>query len=47
MGRIAIGVFLLLFGIVGLIATKMPDWIVPAVALLAGIAVLGEGLKKP
>lgn len=46
MSKIAIGLFLLVFGVVGLINTKLPEWLVPASALLACVFVLGEGKLK-
>jgi hypothetical protein len=46
MSKFAIGLFLILYGIVGLIATKLPEWLVPAAALLAGAACWFESFKK-
>lgn len=36
----SIGCFLLLFGVLGLVATKVPEWIVPLAAVGAGVVVL-------
>jgi hypothetical protein len=42
-GNIAVGLWLLLFGILGLVSTEIPKWIVPLCACAAGAVVLVGG----
>lgn len=39
-GNIAVGLWLLLFGILGLVSSKIPEWVLPLTALAAGAVVL-------
>lgn len=43
-----IGVWLVLFGTLSLVQTKVPDWIVPVSAVVVGLLVIAGGgwLKK-
>lgn len=41
--NIAVGLWLILFGILGLVATEIPKWILPFTALAAGAVVLVGG----
>lgn len=43
MTNIALGVFLILFGVMALVSTKVPDWIVPVAAVITGLLVLAGG----
>lgn len=48
MANTFIGVWLILFGIMALVPTKVPDWIVPVVAIGVGLVVLaGSFNRKP
>lgn len=46
MANIALGIWLLLFGILGLVSTEIPKWIIPLGALVTGLIVLGAGWFK-
>jgi hypothetical protein len=43
MGNTLLGVWLILFGAMALVATKVPDWIVPVAAICVGLVVLSGG----
>ena len=38
-----IGIWLILFGVMALVSTKVPDWIVPVAAVIVGLIVLAGG----
>lgn len=40
---VAIAIWLLLFGILGLVSTEIPKWIIPLAALIIGCVVLALG----
>lgn len=46
MSNIAIAAFLILFCILGLVSTKVPDWIVPLSAGFAALVVLAGSWKR-
>jgi hypothetical protein len=46
MSKYALALFLLIFGITGLIVTKIPEWITPLAALLAAVTLIIEGVRK-
>jgi hypothetical protein len=46
MATFAIAIFLLLFGILGLVSTKVPDWVVPLSACIAGLVVAFGAWRK-
>lgn len=43
MSSIAVALFLILFGIMHLISTSIPGWVLGFVALVAGLVVLAGG----
>lgn len=43
MANIALAIFLILFGIMALVSTSIPHWVLGLVALIAGIVVLFGG----
>lgn len=50
MGHVLVGIWLILFGVMALVSTKVPDWIVPVAAVIVGLIVLAGGgwwTKKP
>ncbi len=40
MTKYATSLFLICFGVMGLITLKVPDYVLPVIALVAGVAVL-------
>lgn len=46
MSKFATATFLVLYGILGLVETKLPNSVLPLVALVAGATVLMEPVKK-
>lgn len=44
-----VGIWLILFGVMGLFASKVPDWIVPVSACIVGLIVIAGGgyWKRP
>ncbi len=46
MGIIMVGVWLVIFGLMGLVSTKLPEWVIPASALITGLVVLASGFWK-
>ena len=49
MNNTLIGVWLILFGVMALVSTKVPDWIVPVAACIVGLIIIAGGswFKKP
>lgn len=49
MANLAVAIFLILFGVLGLVSTEIPKWIVPLSAVIAGLVVLvgGGWWRKP
>lgn len=47
MTNIAIGLFLLLFGVTMLVSTEIPKWVVGLAACIAGLLVLIGSWKRP
>lgn len=43
MGNALVGIWLIVFGAMALLSTKVPDWIVPALAIIVGLIVLAGG----
>lgn len=43
MGNIALGIWLLLFCVLGLVSTEIPKWILPLAAGIVGLIVLAVG----
>lgn len=42
-----VGIWLVLFGVLALVSTKVPDWIVPVAACIIGLIVIaGGGWRK-
>lgn len=46
MGNIAVGVFLLLFGVTMLVSTEIPKWVVGLSACIAGLVALAGYWRK-
>lgn len=46
MANFAVGIFLVLFGVLGLVSTKIPDWIIPLSAGVAGLVVLAGSWRR-
>lgn len=47
MGNIALAIWLLLFGVLGLVNTEIPKWIIPLGAVITGL-IIGFGVfRKP
>jgi hypothetical protein len=46
MANLAIGIFLILFAVLGLLSTKIPDFILPLAAGIAGLVVLFGSWKR-
>lgn len=44
--NILVGIWLILFGVMALFASKVPDWIVPVVAIGVGLIVIAGGRWK-
>ena len=42
MGMIALAIWLILFGVLGLVSTEIPRWIVPLTAIITGL-IIGFG----
>lgn len=42
MSKLLAGMFFVMFAIMGLFTTKFPDWLLPILALLAGVFMLFE-----
>lgn len=40
MTKYSIAVFLLAYGVLGLITTRVPEWVLPIIALASGLGVL-------
>lgn len=40
MANLAVAIFLILFGVLGLVSTKIPEWVIPLAACIAGLVVL-------
>ncbi len=48
MGIIALAIWLMLFGVLGLVSTKIPKWIVPLGAIITGLIIgFGYFRKSP
>ncbi len=48
MANTFIGIWLIVFGALALVATKVPDWITPVLAIIVGLVVIaGGGWRKP
>ncbi len=45
MSKYALGIYLVLVGVTGLLTTALPPWITAATALAAGLVCLLEGVK--
>lgn len=43
MANILIGIWLIIFGVLALVSTKVPDWIVPVMAVIVGLIVITGG----
>lgn len=45
MSNILIGIWLILFGVMALFSSKVPDWVVPVAAIGIGLIVLAGGWR--
>lgn len=41
-----VGVWLILFGVLGLVSTKIPEFIVPLAAVIVGLIIIAGGFWK-
>lgn len=41
-----VGIWLILFGVLSLVSTKIPEWIVPLAAIIVGLVVVAGGWWK-
>lgn len=47
MGNALIGIWLILFGVLSLVKTDVPNWIVPVAACVIGLIVVAGFWRKP
>lgn len=45
-GIILVGIWLILYGVLALVATRVPDWIVPVAAVLVGLSLIAGWWKR-
>lgn len=43
MSNLALGIWLILFGVLALVSTEVPKWIIPLSAIVTGLIVLLSG----
>lgn len=47
MAIVLIAIWLILFGVISLVSTKVPEWIVPLTAIIIGLIIGFSVFRKP